>query len=51
MLRPAKSVVTESWNREKLFQTTLGIAQLREPLWVLENKKMAGMGFEPETDF
>jgi hypothetical protein len=46
-----KSVVTDSLNRDQLIQTTPGIAQLRDPLWVLENKKMSGMGVEPETDF
>jgi hypothetical protein len=49
MLGPAKSVVAESWDRDQLIQTTPGIAQLWDPLWILENKKMCGMGVEPES--
>jgi hypothetical protein len=51
MLQPTKSVVTESWNRDQLIQTTPGITQLRDQLWVLENKKMLGSGVETETNF
>jgi hypothetical protein len=47
MLRPAKSVFTESWNRCQLIQTTPGIAQLGDPLWVLEKKKMSVCELNP----
>jgi hypothetical protein len=51
MLRPAKNVVTDSLKHDQLIQTTLGLAQLRDSLGVLENKKMPEIGVEPETDF